>query len=243
MVSDSSLPSLPPQTLFLTVKAVENFWNVRERSPVAFERAKEMLQRAQDDLFAPLLTKTEPPDFEGKFNDSALRYAQVRLDVLNILLNVFGPSEFKDRYFVTLAKSFERFSQQRIDLPAADLELLVRHYLRVAIVTANCGKELQLIEHTKLEPLLRAIVRSDFGITALALIFEGTVATPMWRMLETFRCTQTAIAAYEGAVGELLGLREPSPNLGGSLRVRGDLDAVLSRIDQNKSHKGKKSEL
>jgi hypothetical protein len=236
MALNLEVPPLPPQTLLLTVNAVERFWKLDQRSPVASEQAKTMLRQAENEIFRPLLTQTEPQDFERRFNELARKYADVRLDTLSILLSIFGPNEFTNRYFITLAKAFSRFRHagESAGIGSSDLDRLERRYLKVAMVTATLGQPLESLDHEKLGPLLEAIIPTDFGITALALVFEGTIQSPLWRILETFRCTNNALSSYEQIIATLAGSKQASARVLGSLRVEGDLDVLLSEIEDTK---------
>ena len=228
--------SVPPQTLFLTESTVRNFWR-SESSPEVLDEVSKLLKQAREDLFVPLLTQSTPPDFERTFDEFALQYARIRLDALSLLLNMFGSAQFKERYFATLAKTFSRLWSSKSDfgVPKGDMESLQRRYLQAAIVTGTFGVRWQLFEPKKLEPLLTALVLADFGTTALALVYEGTIQANLWRITETFRLTKRAIAAYEKAVSEFLKSEPLPPKISGSLRIEGDLDSILHDINHQRN--------
>jgi len=233
--------SFLPQTLFLTENTVRDFWR-SESSPEVLDEVIKLLRQAKEKIFVPLLTQVTPADFERSFGESALRHARIRVDALSLLLNVFGSAQFKERYFATLAKTFSRLWNSRNDFGVlkGDIESLQKRYLRAAITTGTFGVRWQLLELKKIEPLLTAIVAADFGTTALALVYEGTVQANLWRITETFKLTEHAIAAYEKVVSEFLKAEPLPPKISGSLRIEGDLDSILYDINNQRNVRKKK---
>lgn len=196
---------LTTQTLFVTVNTVEKFWKLGQRSPAVSEKAVRMLEQAKKDWFVPLFTQTEPADFDRLFDEFAMQYAPVRLEVLSLLLGVLGSSEFKSKYVITLAKALAQFPEAgaQVGLNFRDMEELQKRYLRVAVEAADSGQYLQLLDPQKLHPLLHALVVSDFGMTALALIFDGSIQAPLWSILKAFNCANKALLDYEQSVSAL----------------------------------------
>lgn len=230
---DVLLTGFPCSTLFLTEKAVNAFWKLDKRSPAASERIQRLLQQAQKDVFTPFLSNTEPNEFDRRFDEFASKYDRMRFDAISILIHVFGASEFKDRYFVTLTKALAELSHTggSVVQNAPDARHLWSRYLKVSLMTVNVARSLFLLEPDALAGLHDSIGRSDFGITALALIYEGTIPTVLWRIVETFRCTDEALTEYELIIAALAGPRETWPKLG-SLRIEGDVDALFPDVEK-----------
>ena len=234
---------LTTQTLFVTVNTLDKFWKLGQRSPEVYEKAVQMLEQAQRDWFVPLLTQTEPADFERLFDEFAMKYARVRTEVLALLLGLLGSSEFKSRYIIALAKALDQFPQTLDRFPQAgtqvasnspDLLELQKRYLRISVEALASGQRLQLLEPSKLNPLLHAIAASDFGMTALAFVFDGNIAAPLWRILKTFDCTNKALLSVEQSVKLLIDPEKPRPPLRGSLSIEGDLDSLFPEVTKNK---------
>lgn len=225
----------PYPTLFLTEKALATFWKLNKRSQAASERVQRILKQAQKDVFIPFLANTESNEFEPRFSEFAVKYSRMRVDAISVLVQVFGPSEFKDRYFVILTKAFAQLSDtvQNPLQNAPDVRPLFNRYLKVSWMTANVARSLFLLEPNALGTLNDSIGRSDFGITALALIYDGTIQTPLWRITETFRCTGNALSEYEHTVAAVAGPRETWPKLG-ALSIEGDVDALFPDVGKER---------
>jgi hypothetical protein len=227
---------LTTQTLFLTVNTVEKSWKLGQRSPAVSGRVIRMLEQAKQEWFIPLLTQTEPADFDRSFDEFAAKYAHVRIEMLSLLLGVLGPGEFKTRYVITLAKALAQFPQAgaQAGLDFQALEEMQKRYLKVSVEAASSGQRLQLLEPSTLDPVLHAIVASDFGMTALALIFDGSIPAPLWRIRKTFDCTNQALLSYEHSVKALIDPEKPRPPLRGSLNIEGDLDSLFAEMNKGK---------
>jgi len=220
----------PYPTLFLTETALDTFWNLAKRSPEASKRVQGILEQAQKDVFVPFLADIEPGQFDLKFNEFASKYDRIRYDAISVLVHVFGPSEFKDRYFVILTKAFAQLPNT-VDQNSPDVQPLLNRYLKVSWMAANAVRSFFLLKPDVLDRLHESIARSDFGITALALIYAGTIKTPLWRIQETFHSTGKALTEYEHIVSDLAGPRENWPKLG-TLSIEGDAEALFPDVDK-----------
>jgi len=213
----------PYPTVFLTEKAVADFWKLDKRSHAASERVQKILKQAQKDVFIPFLANTGAAEFDVKFSEFASKYNRMRFDAISVLVHVFGPSEFKDRYFVNLTKALGQLPNavENTLQNAPDIRPLFNRYLKVSWMTARLGGPLFLLKPEALDTLHDSIGRSDFGITALALIYDGTIQAPLWRITKTHRCTDNALTEYEHTIAALAGPQEMWPKLGGSEHRRG----------------------
>jgi hypothetical protein len=227
---------LTTHTLLLTVNTVEKFWKLGQRSPAVSARVIRMLEQAKQNWFVPLLTQTQPTDFDRLFDEFAVKYARVRVEVLSLLLGVLGPGEFKTRYVITLAKALAQFPQggAQVGLNLQDLEEMQKRCLKASVEITDFGQHLQLVEPGLLKSLLHAIEACDFGMTALALIFDGSIPAPLWRIRKTSDRTNQALSSYEDSVKALIDPGKPRPPLRGSLNIEGDLDSLFAEMSKGK---------
>lgn len=161
-----------------------------------YEQVVGLLAIAERDFFVPLLTETPPANFAQQFEFLAYKYAPIRLFALSLLKNVAG-KQFMSEYFDVTLKLENSMIERSWGLPKTDLAVTVGQYLQTAQRLVISAPTLHNVSAKHVVQLLVPITEVDFGLTALAFVFEGSISATDWVVAETFTKTRRAILDYE----------------------------------------------
>lgn len=134
------------------------------------------------------------PDFKARIEKSISTYSRQYDDIVYELLAVLGPSRFKIEYL----KQITSTSKELENLPFASLDLSELFRRHVACSTNTEARYEELVEEPdKLEQVNRLLRTSNYGLTLLVLLLDGTLQGPSWLMAELKRVTSGALLKME----------------------------------------------
>jgi hypothetical protein len=227
-----SAKTLPPSAFFLTTRTLGELGSFRGQVPAQLEQAKRLLTETQEKIFLPFLTQTRPDDLPQRFEWGANSYAPIRLYILSLLWAGLGTKNFELRYFAALVKATDVFvnEAEKWGLAREDVEQTFQQYLSSATRIVLVAEQIGSLDAPTLVTLIGNITKTDFGLTAMALVLEGSINAERWIVQETFAFARSALADYAASVNALLHSVQPKHSVSNSLKVEGDLDHALQEF-------------
>jgi hypothetical protein len=207
----------------------------RDESQVEYEQARATLYEAQTKLFNPFLTSTPQGRLPFEFERLAYAYVQYRIQLNMLLLKAFGLRQFEQRYLSAFMSITKEFVREAVvwDLDASAVENALRKYLASVIRLVSVAQLGSAVQTGRLSELLSSATKADFGLTAMFLAMEKSIATEKWVVRETFQLTQVALAQYDELVSELWERVAKQSSISGSLRIEGDVEEALHELNAN----------
>jgi hypothetical protein len=242
MPAFGSTQALPPTAFFLTPQTLGDLGASRGETSALFGQARALLNEAQVRIFEPYLSEKDPSLLRERFEWGANTYAPIRIHILSLLWADLGARNFELRYIVVIVKATEAFvsEAEKWGLKKEQVENMFRDYLRCATRLVLIAEQIAALDAPTLLSLISNITKTDFGLTALALAFEGAIQAEKWMVQETLRLTKEALSSYAASIDVLLRSTRPQGSVSGSLKIEGDLDRALeefSSVFRNLLHK------
>lgn len=179
-------PALTPHTLgvladeFERVHLTDKAESLRRLQPFVEDTVKK--------YFVPLLARDTAAPFKTRFNDLSRDFESVRI-YLNIrLFNSLGAQDFLGLYGQVLRDALGSMMEtaREMDMCPDLISAAVRDFVRImqalSQITAAAGPQigdLTLTQFTDLVEWFHAATRLDYGLTAVFLILEKSIANPM----------------------------------------------------------------
>jgi hypothetical protein len=206
-------------TLILTPKLLHRF-GVSFNTPSVFF-ITELYDSAVRKHFAPLTRSKTVPDFAVRWKKATVNYSKQYDEILHGYAAILGTSRFKLEY----VKQITEISKELRSLPFAALdvsELFRRHVMCCTNAAANYD-DLFESDSKKLYAVDTFLRNTNFGLTLLVLLLDGTLTGPTWIMTEAHRLTSDALRKMES----MPELHAKTGNLSGSLIfAEGNLDVT-----------------
>jgi hypothetical protein len=220
-----------PSTFLLTPKSLEEFSDLRDRAPGVFTDLVQLVVQSKDELFVPYFTQVPDDLLEFEFERSSYLFFPYRIRALSCLLQVLGSTNFLSQYLRLMATVADRFTQAapRWGLDKNVVAEAFKTYLATSVRLLSVIGEPPRGSQEQQTVILKAITKADFGLTAVALAFEGTVFPEKTKVVRTFQFTTAALSEYVSAVTEILKASPQSNPVAGSLKIEGDLDSQESQ--------------
>jgi hypothetical protein len=209
-------------TLILTPKLIHRFGSVFRaelRVESALLSVSDLYQEALKESLLPVTKSKSVPEFEVRAKKGILTYSKRYDEILYKCASALGESRFKLEYVKQITEVDKEFR----DLHFASLDLirLFRRHVACCTNAATNYEELFESDVNKLYTVDLLLRTSNYGLTVLVLLLNGTLAGPLWVTMELQRLTSDALYQMES----MPELRIQQSQLSGSLVfAEGDLD-------------------
>lgn len=205
---------LAAATLILTPKLIHRFGRVF-RAEFRLESnllsVGDLYQDAVTKSLLPVTKSRSVPEFEDRASKGVLAYSKRYNEILWECERILGTSRFKVEY----VKQLTEVHKELQNLPFASLDLidLFRRHLACCRNAGASYEELFETNSPNLYVIDQLIRSSNYGLTVLVLLLEGTLVGPIWVMAELRRLTSEALHKME----LMPEIRANSTRLSGSL--------------------------
>jgi hypothetical protein len=189
---------LATATLILTPKLIHRFGAVF-RSELRVESSllsiSDLYQEALSRSLLPVTKSKSVPDFEVRVKNGILAYSKQYDEILYECERILGASRFKLEYVKQIAEIYKELRE----LPFASHELidLFRRHVACGKNAAAGYEELFKNNSNKLYAVDLLLRTTNYGLTVLVLLFNGTLAGSLWIMTELQRLTSDALREME----------------------------------------------
>ena len=148
-----------------------------------------------------------------------------------------GTAEFQKRYFSALTKFVTSFAQNapQWGLSSQSVERAFNQYFASAVKLIAIAQSGNAIEPEEMGEMLKSITKADFGMTAIFLVFDGSVTADELVISKTFESTVSELARYDSIVSEIWAKLGMKSTVAGTLQVEGDLDEALQSFNPARS--------
>jgi hypothetical protein len=205
-------------TLILTPKLIHRFGATFHVEPSLLS-VNDLYQEAVRTSFRPVTKSKSVSDFEARTKKAIITYSKQYNEILYEYAAILGPSRFKLEYI----KQIAAISKELSGLPFASLDLSELFRRHVACCTNAAANYEKLFESNtnKLYAVDLFLRTTNYGLTLLVLLLEGTLDGSLWIMGELRRLTSDALREMES----MPEIHATSDRLSGSLVfVEGNLD-------------------
>lgn len=209
-------------TLILTPKLIHRIgaaFRMEFRVESGLLSISDLYQEALKKSLLPVTKSKSVPDFEGRVRNGLLFYSKYYDGILYECERILGASRFKLEYVKQIAELYKEFR----DLPFASLDIieLFRRHVVCCKNAAAAYEELFENSSHKLYTVDLLLRTTNYGLTVLVLLLDGTLTGSLWIMAELQRLTSDALREMES----MPEIRKNTGQLSGSLVfTEGDLD-------------------
>lgn len=209
-------------TLILTPKLIQRFGSAFRGHPrvgSVLLSLGDLYRKAQKEGLLPVTKSRSVPDFHARAKRGILTYSRQYDEILHRWADILGESRFKLEYVKQIANIDEEL--RSLPLASFDLISLFRRHVTCCTNAAAHSDELFESDENKLYRVDLLLRTSNFGVTVLVLLLNGTLTGPLWIMMELQRLTSESLDGLE-SIPEIRTGQNP---LSGSLVfAEGDLD-------------------
>jgi hypothetical protein len=206
-------------TVILTPKLIHGFGAAFKAPNMSSIAA--LYDLALQKIFRPVTKSKSVSDFEVRWKKAVVTYSKQYDEILYDFAAILGNSRFKLEY----VKQISEIGKELRTLPFAALDVsdLFRRHVMCCTNAAGNYEELFEIDSNKLHIIDLLLRTSNFGLTFLVLLLDGTLAGPTWIMSESHRLTSDSLHKMES----MPELHAKKGNLSGSLVfTEGSLDVT-----------------
>jgi hypothetical protein len=196
-------------SLVLTPSVVSHFGRAFQRegsSNEGFDVAIDLYEDSVQKAFTPTAKARSLSALDERWTKAVIRYTKTYDRILDAYLRELGPSYFRLAYLKAIPEAQDEF--KKLTIAVNDISELYRRHLADSINIATNYEE--LIQATSPDALNRSnelLRRSNYGITLIVLLLNGTLAAPLWILLSAHDRTRQDLSELEADLGLPTGTR------------------------------------